>query len=168
MTLAEMSADYRHSAKLLSARLHELREALKVVKDPEEKWRIERRIADLTPMLTQMNELAELTAKYYERGHWRHGKYSSNSFREGKPRAIYEADEDHPERAYGAPAGYSDCVRYARDTAKRVRSSKRRKQIHSKPHPSESNTEDTSLLAVLMNAEADMIALLLNEEDINE
>jgi hypothetical protein len=27
-------------------------------------------------MLTQMNELAELTAHYYERGYWRNAKYT--------------------------------------------------------------------------------------------
>jgi hypothetical protein len=35
---------------------------------------LKRRIAELTPMLTQMNELAELTEHYYERGYYRNGK----------------------------------------------------------------------------------------------
>ena len=45
-------------------------------RDPEEIWHIKRRIAELTPMLTQMNELAELTARYYERGYYRNEKYT--------------------------------------------------------------------------------------------
>ena len=31
---------------------------------------------ELTPMLTQMNELAELTAHYYKRGYYRNAKYT--------------------------------------------------------------------------------------------
>ena len=44
--------------------------------DPEEMWHIKRRIAELTPMLTQVNELAELTEHYYERGYRRNEKYT--------------------------------------------------------------------------------------------
>ena len=33
-------------------------------------------MARLTPMLSEMNELAELTARYYERGFWRSEKYT--------------------------------------------------------------------------------------------
>ena len=44
--------------------------------DPEEIFHIKRRIAELTPMLTEMNELAELTARYYERGYYRNAKYT--------------------------------------------------------------------------------------------
>ena len=49
---------------------------LQAAQDPEEIWHIKRRIAELTPMLTQMNELAELTARYYERGYRRNAKYT--------------------------------------------------------------------------------------------
>ena len=59
----------------LRARLRELRFMLAEATDPEEIWHIKRRIAELTPMLTQMNELAELTARYYEKGYWRNEKY---------------------------------------------------------------------------------------------
>lgn len=76
MTLREMSAQYEASAALLRARLKELRGMLAETEDPEVIWHIKRRIADLTPMLTQMNELAELTARYYERGYYRNEKYS--------------------------------------------------------------------------------------------
>jgi len=76
MTLAEISRDYRESARLLKARLRLLRQELAEAEDPEEIWHIKRRIAELTPMLTQMNELAELTERYYERGYWRSEKYT--------------------------------------------------------------------------------------------
>ena len=76
MTLKEMSPEYENSAALLRARLRQLRQALAVEEDPEEAWHLRRRIAELTPMLTQMNELADLTAHYYERGYWRSEKYT--------------------------------------------------------------------------------------------
>lgn len=76
MKLAEMSREYRESARLLQDRLRLLRQMLAQEDDPEEIWHIQRRIAELTPMLTQMNELAELTEHYYERGYWRSEKYT--------------------------------------------------------------------------------------------
>ena len=76
MTLAELSKCYEEAAIPLRARLRELRILLAEAQDPEEIWHIKRRIAELTPMLTQMNELAELTARYYERGYYRNEKYT--------------------------------------------------------------------------------------------
>ena len=76
MTLQELSKCYEAAAVPLRARLKELRGMLEKTDDPEEVFRIKRRIADLTPMLTQMNELAELTAHYYDRGYWRSEKYT--------------------------------------------------------------------------------------------
>jgi len=76
MTLQELSRCYEEAAVPLRTRLRELRQALERTQDPEEIWHIKRRIAELTPMLTQMNELAELTAHYYERGYWRSEKYT--------------------------------------------------------------------------------------------
>lgn len=76
MTLAELSKCYEAAAVPLRARLRELRILLAQAEDPEEIWHIKRRIAELTPMLTQMNELAELTAHYYERGYYRSEKYT--------------------------------------------------------------------------------------------
>ena len=76
MELWELSAGYVHSAQLLRQRLRQLRQALASTEDPEEIWHLKRRIGELTPMLTQMNELAELTARYYERGYYRNEKYT--------------------------------------------------------------------------------------------
>ena len=76
MTLQEMSTAYAHSAALLRSRLRQLRLALAQARDPEEVWHLKRRIAELTPILTQMNALAELTAHYYDRGYWRSEKYT--------------------------------------------------------------------------------------------
>ena len=76
MTLAELSKCYEAAAVPLRARLRQLRMELAAAEDPEEIWHIKRRIAELTPMLTEMNELAELTARYYERGYYRNEKYT--------------------------------------------------------------------------------------------
>ena len=76
MTLQEMSREYEASAVLLRERLKLLRQELAKAEDPEEIWHLKRRIAELTPMLTQMNELAELTAHYYDRGYYRSEKYT--------------------------------------------------------------------------------------------
>ena len=75
MTLAELSLCYEAAAVPLRVRLAQLRRQLAQTQDPEEIFRLKRRILELTPMLTEMNERAELTARYYERGYWRNEKY---------------------------------------------------------------------------------------------
>lgn len=75
-SLEELSEAYEQSAELLRRRLSELRKALAAAEDSEEIWHLKRRIAELTPMLTQMNELAELTGHYYDRGYYRSEKYT--------------------------------------------------------------------------------------------
>ena len=76
MTLQELSLCYEAAAVPLRARLKFLRQAVAASNDAEELWHLKRRIAELTPMLTQMNELAELTAHYYDRGYYRNEKYT--------------------------------------------------------------------------------------------
>lgn len=76
MTLKEISEGYEETAAILRKRLRELRKQLKTSEDPEDIWHIKRKIHELTPILTQMNELSELTANYYERGYWRDKKYT--------------------------------------------------------------------------------------------
>ena len=76
MTLAELSPMYEAAAVPLRLRLRQLGLMLAQTQDPEEIFHIKRRIQELTPMLTQMNELAELTAHYYDRGYWRSEKYT--------------------------------------------------------------------------------------------
>jgi len=76
MSLEELSLAYAHSAGLLRCRLQQLRQQLKQTEDPEVRYALEERIRELTPILTEMNDLAELTANYYERGYWRDEKYT--------------------------------------------------------------------------------------------
>ena len=75
MTLREMAADYRASAQTLRLHLQRLRRLYRQTEDKEESWRLKMHIARYTEMLTQMNELAELTERYYERGYHRNAKY---------------------------------------------------------------------------------------------
>lgn len=76
MTLMELSGAYEASAALLRKRLSELRRMLTQTEDPEVVFALQHRIAQLTPLLTEMNELSELTKRYYERGYWRNEKYT--------------------------------------------------------------------------------------------
>ncbi len=76
MPLSDLSESYRYAAGLLRTRLAQLRRELARETDPEARFHLKRRILELEPMMTQMNELAELTARYYERGYWRSEKYT--------------------------------------------------------------------------------------------
>ena len=76
MTLQELSQCYEAAAVPLRARLRQLRFALRDATDPEESWQSKRRIAEVSPLLTEMNELAELTAHFYDRGYYRSEKYT--------------------------------------------------------------------------------------------
>ena len=76
MALADLSPLYAESARLLRQRLRELRIQLAAAETSEAAWMLQRRIAELAPMLTEMNELADLTAHYYDRGYWRNEKYT--------------------------------------------------------------------------------------------
>lgn len=70
MTLYEVGIEYKKSAEPIRMRLKELRAALKQAESAEERFRIKRRIAELTPMLTQCNRLAEYCTRYYEPGYY--------------------------------------------------------------------------------------------------
>lgn len=75
MTLKEISKTYRAAAQPIRERLRQLRAARQSADDRETRFRLDRRIAALRVMLTQLNELAELTEHYYERSHYRNEKY---------------------------------------------------------------------------------------------
>ena len=75
MTMEELSETYREAAKPLRERLKQLRMELVTETNPQIALSLKPRIAQMTPILTQVNELAELTEHYYERGYWRNEKY---------------------------------------------------------------------------------------------
>lgn len=76
MNLQQLSQDYDDAAGRLRQRLAQLREDLASETDPEIRFSLKNRIAQLTPMLTEMNELKNLTAHYYDRGYYRDEKYT--------------------------------------------------------------------------------------------
>lgn len=147
MSLSDLSADYEHSAMLLRARLAELRSELRGTEDPEHVYKLKRRIADLVPILTQMNELSELTARYYERGYYRNEKYTSNCFG-ARPRGVKAAKGDLVEHnatgVDGAPAGYVHAVLPGRSDDPADRKEQRREQKYRESYAGESRVQDTS------------------------
>jgi len=76
MKLAELSPAYRVGGEAITGRIEELRKRLKAEKDPEARRILRRRIRELRPMQRQCEELAELTARYYERGYCRDERYT--------------------------------------------------------------------------------------------
>ena len=76
MTLSQIAQGYREAAVPLRTRLRQLRRELKTAEDPEEIFHLKRRIAELTPMLTECNALAALCEHYYERGYYRDERYT--------------------------------------------------------------------------------------------
>ena len=73
MTLLEMSVRYQDSAAAIHGRIVELRGLERVQEDPEEAFRLRRRIAELTPLWREARELAAVTAHYYDRSDRKHG-----------------------------------------------------------------------------------------------
>lgn len=76
MTLKEMSVEYTESANLIRTRIRELRAEKKVTNSPTASYKIDQRINALRPMLRECRELAELTARYYERSYHKHERYT--------------------------------------------------------------------------------------------
>lgn len=75
MTMLEMSVTYRTGAEALRLRIRELKQKRQSQSDPEEIFRLTRRIAELEPLLREARELAAVTAHYYERGYHKDEKY---------------------------------------------------------------------------------------------
>lgn len=76
MTLLEMSLAYQASAAAIHGRIVELRVLARAQTDPEEAFRLRRRIDELMPLWREARELAALTAHYYDRSYHKHEKYT--------------------------------------------------------------------------------------------
>ncbi len=76
MLLSEMSLEYQKSKLAFSARIKELRAAAKAETDPTRASALEVRARNLEPLRKEAGDLAELTARYYERGYCRNDKYT--------------------------------------------------------------------------------------------
>lgn len=162
MTLQELSIQYEASAQLLRERSKELRAQLKRAEDPEEIWHLKRRIAELAPMLTQMNELAELTAQYYEKGYYRNENYSFNGLQRGaKAEANRCADEDCSGGIDGIPTGYAYRMLSKGEVTDRSGKRKGRKQIYSEQDPRPSIKESPALREVFMSCDDSLLDSIL-------
>ena len=76
MTLLDMSAQYADSAALIRARMRELRAEARKQDDPDVVSALNRRISELTPLLRECREIAELTARYYDRSYHKNERYT--------------------------------------------------------------------------------------------
>lgn len=82
MTLLELSTTYLDSAKIIRLRIQELtkavqkQEAQMPPEDPELLFSLRQRILKLTPLLRETQELAVLTANYYDRRYHKNEKYT--------------------------------------------------------------------------------------------
>ena len=76
MTLLEMSFAYQESAAAIHGRIVDLRVRERAQEDPEEAFRLRRRIDELMPLWREARELAALTAHYYDRSYHKNEHYT--------------------------------------------------------------------------------------------
>lgn len=76
MKLCELSEGYIEAARLLRRHMALLRKERAAETDPQKRAALQYRLQSLAKILTQCNELSELTKHYYERGYTRNGKYT--------------------------------------------------------------------------------------------
>ena len=76
MLLSEMSLDHKRDQLAFHSRIKELRAAAKAETDPRRAAALEARARDLEPLRREARELADLTARYYERGYYRNEQYT--------------------------------------------------------------------------------------------
>lgn len=79
--LSELGKQYREAAEPIRKKLAELRAELRRTSDPEKVWHLKRRIAELTPILSELNMMAECSERYYERGYYRNEQITTNGIK---------------------------------------------------------------------------------------
>lgn len=150
LTLKELSGQYRAAAETLRARLAELRKTLNQTADPKEVWIINRRIAELTPLLTEMNALTELTEHYYDRGYYRDEQYTTNGikvrFPEGTEKA--KSNQNRAGGTYTDSTGYTHRL-YSRGAVTERRSKRAgRESVDRVPNPEPGSCKAETVRAV--------------------
>ena len=76
MTLQQLSQQYQEEAQTLHRRIVSLLLEQARCGDRESAEHLQRRIRDLEPLHRQTRQLAELTARYYDRGYHRNAYYT--------------------------------------------------------------------------------------------
>lgn len=166
-TLKELSHQYRAAAEPLRARLAVLRAELHTTDDPEAVSHLKRRIAQLAPMLTEMDALAELTDRYYESGYYRDERYTTNGIRtsDANEENLRETVSDNRKRVTSDAEVYTNGMCDKGKITDRRRKGTRCKSEHCIPE-SERCTEDTpSVLSVLIDT-PDALNRLLSALDL--
>ena len=157
MTLKELSAQYEASAQLLRDRLRDLRIMYAKTDDPDEKWRIKRRIAELTPMLTQMNELSWLLEHYYTAGGGDYDdRYGFNGKRICRKNKVPKRGTKpyHSERIDGIAAPNIFGIPHQGNDNSSDSHNPRRKQRHRKPYAEARGKTDPSDNAISLSSAA--------------
>lgn len=152
-TLKELSHQYRAAAEPLRARLAVLRAELHTTDDPEAVSHLKRRIAQLAPMLTEMDALAELTDRYYESGYYRDERYTTNGIRasDANEENLRETVSDNRKRAFPDPEVYTNGMCDKRKIADRRRRGTRGKSEHCIPEPEICIKDTPSVCSVLID-----------------
>lgn len=157
MTLKELSTHYEASAQLLRDRLRDLRILYAKTDGPDEKWRIKRRIAELTPILTQMNELAWLLEHYYTVGGSDHDdRYGFNGKRIRRKKKVSpkSAGPYHSERIDGVAASDVFGIPHQGNDNSSNCNSTRRKQKHRKSYAKTSRTKSSPDCTIPIGSDA--------------
>lgn len=159
MTIKELSAQYEAAAQPLRDRLRELRLLLSRAKTSEERWRIQRRIQDLTPLLTEMNEISWLLAHYYEIGGGdRDDRYGFNGKRRIRSRkkkvSQRGAEPYHSERIDGESAPGIHGIPLQGDDHSPDGCGQRGKQKHRKPYAKTSRAKSSSDYTIPIGSDA--------------
>ncbi|MBQ0037510.1 MAG: hypothetical protein KBS74_02445 [Clostridiales bacterium] len=76
MTLQQLSPQYAAGAMAIQERIRQLTLQIQQSDDPAEIQVLNRRINDLRPLERQTRELANLTARYYDRRYRPYAQYS--------------------------------------------------------------------------------------------
>ncbi len=76
MTLQQLSYQYQEQAQALHQRIVDLRQAQAQCESREGAERLRQRIRDLEPLQRETRQLAELTARYYDRGYHKNAYYT--------------------------------------------------------------------------------------------
>lgn len=76
MLMSELSLEYKKSYAAIHSRIVTLRAAAKAEADPMREAVLQERIKALDQLRKEARELAELTARYYERGYHKNEKYT--------------------------------------------------------------------------------------------
>ena len=76
MTLQQLSYQYQEQARVLHQRIVDLRQAQAQCESREREEHLRQRIRDLEPLHRESRQLAELTARYYDRGYHKNAYYT--------------------------------------------------------------------------------------------